>query len=109
MKEQEAMNPTQDFFQQAKKCPWVFDLYIAIQSAMAFGVETVDDFNRLADSIMPRADRSVRSYTPIGERGLEILGILFVCECIEKGKTDYHEYRFTRKSDGKSVTGTIKV
>ena len=45
----------------------------------------------------------------IEKEGLDALGILFDCECIERGDTNYHEYKFTRKSDGKFVVGTAKI
>lgn len=109
MDKQTAEDPTQLFFKKAKQRPWVIDIYIAIQAALAFNCEKHIDFNRLADAIMPRPDRPRESFIPLEQSGLDALGILFDCECVEKGTTDYHEYRFTRKSDGKSVVGTIKV
>ncbi|MBR1837405.1 MAG: hypothetical protein IJ783_08975 [Kiritimatiellae bacterium] len=102
-------DPVQLFFKQAKSRPWVIDIYVAIQAAMAFDSKTSIDFNRLADDIMPRSDRTKESYIPLEKFGLDALGILFECECVKKGKTDYHEYKFTRKSDGKSVIGVVKV
>ena len=101
--------PTQLFFKKAKKMPWVIDVYVAIQSAMALGITTVIDFNDLADAIMPRPDRRPRAGYAIEKEGLDALGILFDCECIERGDTNYHEYKFTRKSDGKFVVGTAKI
>lgn len=109
MDKQEADNPTQLFFKAAKSRPWVIDIYIAIQAAMAFNVEKVLDFNHLANEIMPRPDRAKNTFYPLEDFGLDALGILFNCECVEKGMTDYHEYKFTRKSDGKSVIGTVKI
>lgn len=105
----ETETPTQLFFKKAKKMPWVFDIYIAIQAALAFGIKEVIDFNNLADDIMPRTDRVPQSGYAIEEDGLAALGILFDYECVERGDTNYHEYRFTRKSDGKSVVGTVKI
>jgi hypothetical protein len=101
--------PTQKFFQKAKNKPWIVDIYIAIQAAMAFDSTKIIDLNRLADKIMPRADRLPESYIGIENEGLEALSILFVCECTEKGRTDYHEYKFTRISDGKTIRGIIKI
>lgn len=101
--------PTQLFFKKAKRRPWVIDIYVAIQAAMAFGVKEIPDFNDLADDIMPRPDRHPRAGYAIEEEGLAALGILFDCECIERGDTNYHEYKFTRKSDGKFVVGTAKI
>ena len=97
------------FFEKAKKRPWVIDIYIAIQAAMALGVKDVVDLNSLADDIMPRSDRMAKAGYSIEQEGLDALCILFDCECIERGDTDYHEYKFTRKSDGKTVVGTIKL
>ena len=108
-KPSEAKDPTQLFFTKAKRKPWLIDIYIAIQAAMAFNTKKNVDFDILADVIRPRSDRIPRAGYSIGEEGLDILGILFDCECVERGDTNYHEYRFTRKSDGRSVIGTIKV
>ena len=108
-KQSETNNPTQLFFTKAKRKPWLIDIYIAIQAAIAFSTKKIVDFDTLADVIRPRLDRIPRSGYSIGEDGLDILGILFDCECVERGDTNYHEYRFTRKSDGRSVIGTIKV
>lgn len=102
-------NPTQLFFKAAKNMPWVVDIYIAIQAAMAFGCESLLDFNHVANDIMPRPDRCPDSFIGIEKAGLEALGILFDCECVNKGMTDYHDYKFTRKADGKTAIGTIKV
>lgn len=105
----EVTNTTQHFFKKAKKMPWVIDIYIAIQAAMALNAKHVLDFNDLADDIMPRADRFPRAGLSLGQEGLTVLGILFDFECIEAGPTNYHEYRFTRKTDGKTVIGTVKI
>ncbi|MBQ6246705.1 MAG: hypothetical protein IJK04_07550 [Kiritimatiellae bacterium] len=109
MEKQTTGDPTQLFFEKAKKRPWVIDIYIAIQAALEFNSKAKLDFNEIADSIMPRPDRIKRSNIPLEQFGLDALGILFECECVEKGATDYHEYRFTRKSDGKSVRGIVKI
>ena len=109
MDKQTTNDPTRLFFEKAKSRPWVIDIYVAIQAAMAFNVERVPDFNHLANAIMPRPDREKDTFYPLEDFGIDALGILFDCECVERGGTDYHEYRFTRKSDGKSVVGTVKV
>jgi hypothetical protein len=110
LKEESATEtPTQLFFEETKKMPWVVDIYIAIQSAIALGRQHGIDFNLLANDIMPRPDRDVDSFMPLEGKGIEALKIIYDCECIEQGPTDYHEYKFTRKSDGKSVIGTVKI
>ena len=108
-KPRETNNSTQLFFKKAKKMPWVIDIYIAIQAAMAFNPRKRIDLNEIANVIMPRPDRRTDTIFGLGEPGLEVLGILFDCKRIEKGMTDYHEYRFTRKADGKSIIGTVKI
>lgn len=109
IKEQSQKTPLEEFFAKAKKYPWVVDIYHAIQAAMSFGVKDADDFERLADKLQPRPDRIPGMYYGIGEEGLELLGMIYVCECVKKGMTNYHEYRFTRIADGKTVVGTIKI
>ncbi len=109
MSEATTKTPTELFFKEAKKMPWVIDIYIAIQAAMALGCQKSIDFNRLANEIMPRIDRLTDTFIPLEEKGIKALKIIYDCECIERGSTDYHEYKFTRKSDGKSVIGTIKI
>ena len=108
-KPSETNNPTQLFFKKAKKMPWVIDIYIAIQAAMALGRKKCVDFNLLANAIMPRPDRKIDTFYGLEKSGLDALGILFDCKCVEMGQTDYHEYKFTRKSDGKTVVGTVKI
>lgn len=109
MSEATTKTPTELFFKEAKKMPWVIDIYIAIQAAIALGKQKTIDFNLLANEIMPRSDRLTDTFIPLGEKGIKALKIIYDCECIEQGSTDYHEYKFTRKSDGKSVIGTIKI
>lgn len=105
----EQTNNTELFFKEAKNKPWIIDIYIAIQAAIALQPSGLIDFNRIADDIMPRPDRRKLDFFPLGEEGIKTLGILFSCECIEKGRTDYHTYKFTRKEDGKAVVGIVKV
>ena len=109
MNQETQKNTLEEFFDKAKSKPWVIDIYHAIQAAMALGVKDVDDFNSLADSLQPRPNRQSEAPCPLGEDGLALLDMIYVCECVEKGVTDYHEYKFTRRTDGKSATGTIKV
>lgn len=105
----EQVDPTTQFFADAKRKPWLIDLYIAIQSAISLQAKGYIDFNRLADEIMPRPDRQKLDFIPIGENGLKALERLFICECTERGNTDYHTYKFTRREDGKSAEGVIKI
>lgn len=107
--EPETETPTQLFFKNAKKMPWVIDIYIAIQAAMAFNCQKILDLNHVANDIMPRPDRHPDTFIGLEQKGLDLLGLLFECKCVHRGPTDYHEYMFTRKSDNKSVIGTVKI
>lgn len=46
---------------------------------------------------------------PIGPEGLAHFAFLFETELVKKGRTDYHDYRFTRKADGASVIAFLKT
>ena len=42
-------------------------------------------------------------------KGLAFLSLLFDLELLKQGNTDYHEFRVTRRSDGKTILATIKA
>lgn len=87
----------------------VSEVYYAIQSALAFNAKRVD-VGCLAGKIMPPGRLLTDCYcSPIGPEGLAHFSFLFDIELVKKGSSDYHDYRFKRKTDGASVIAYLKT
>ncbi len=84
-------------------------VYLAIQAAIAYGAERVD-VGWLMGEMMAQGRKTMGpDCDSIGAGGLAYFHWLYEVELVEAGDTDYHEYRFRRRSDGKTVVARLKT
>lgn len=86
----------------------VEEVYLAVQSAIAFGCEKVN-VGSIAGKILPEGRMTASPYCEnIGASGLAFF-FLFHVDLVEEGMTDYHFYRFVRRYDGAKTTAYMKT
>ena len=87
----------------------VEEVYLAIQSAIAFDRKEVD-VGSIAGKIIPEGRMTASPYCEnIGASGLAFFFFLFHVELVEAGPTDYHRYRFVRRYDGAKTVAYMKT
>ncbi len=84
-------------------------VYLAIQAALAFGVERID-VGRVMGEMMAKGRASMNpSSERLGGGGLAYFSWLFEVELAAVGDADGHTYRFRRRRDGKEVLATLRT
>jgi len=87
----------------------VEEVYLAIQSAIAFGRKEVD-VGSIIGKIVPEGRMTASPFCEnIGASGLAFFFFLFHVDLVEAGLTDYHFYRFVRRYDGAKTTAYLKT
>ena len=84
-------------------------VYLAIQTAIAYGRETVD-VGWLLGAMMAEGRLTMDTHCDeIGAGGLAYFYWLYEVELSASGDADYHHYRFRRRYDGAQVSAYLRT